>query len=66
VSRGWSGNQTPVSDGDADREEPEREEPAVLPASEVISLLGAEEPPPPEEKDTRENRSERFERGDSE
>jgi hypothetical protein len=45
----------PVSDGDVDREEPDREEPSVLPASEVISLLGTEEAPPPEENETPEN-----------
>jgi hypothetical protein len=55
VGGGWNGNQMPVSDGDVDREEPDREEPSVLPASEVISLLGTEEAPPPEENETPEN-----------
>jgi hypothetical protein len=58
VGGSWNGNETPVSD----REEPDREEPAVLRASEVISLLGAEEPSPPEEKTAPEDGDER---GDS-
>jgi hypothetical protein len=62
VSRGWNGNHTPVSDVDPDREEPDREEPSVLRASEVISLLGTQEPPRPEEKTAPEDGGER---GDS-
>jgi hypothetical protein len=52
-----------VSDRDLDREEPE--EPAVLPASEVMSLLGTQDAPQAEEDTTPEDRSEHVERGDS-
>src|ERR687895_846478 len=48
VSRGWNGNRALVTDADLDREEPDPEEPAVLPASEVMSLLGDQEPRPEE------------------
>jgi hypothetical protein len=50
-----------VTDADLDREEPDPEEPAVLPASEVMSLLGDQEPRP-EEKTAPEDGGER---GDS-
>jgi hypothetical protein len=63
VSGGWSGNETPVSDRDLDREEPEK--PAVLPASEVMSLLGTQDAPQAEEDTTPEDRSEHVERSDS-
>jgi hypothetical protein len=65
VSGGWSGNETPVSDRDLDREEPDPEEPAVLPASEVMSLLGTQDAPQAEEDTTPEDRSEHVERSDS-
>ena len=60
VSRGWNGNHTPVSDRDL-----EREEPAVLPANKVMSLLGAQDPPPAEESITSEDEDEHVERADS-
>jgi hypothetical protein len=64
VSGGWSGKEKPVSDRDLDREEPGPEEPAVLPASEVMSLLGTPDAPEAEEETTPEDRSEHVDRGD--